>query len=239
MPDNKEHTEKAATNHPKPDPIPDWVFNTGFVVLLCCAGALVVVVFIFAYYTKDEAARTNVVIVGVFGALSFVTSCIAAFLNGRMAIIMERQEVEIELQRKAAEAQAETSGKQWQSMEDALVEAQKTLEQSERHFRSINRPVLGIESIEWDSQRPRAGMDAGRFWRVIVKLQNFGNTPAYEVMTDATLNVIPYVAENEPCPEPIKTPHHVKRSKGVIAAKALVQISPQTPPLTSENFVNL
>lgn len=130
------------------------------------------------------------------------------------------------------------SNNQWKAMQNSLERTDTLITQSEKHFNALNRPIINIEQIKWDKDRPRAGMNKGKFWRVFVEIRNFGNTIAHVVLHDATLRIIPHVATNETCPKPIPSPRP-KDSKMTVAAKHTFTLDVFTEAITPEDYVNL
>jgi len=136
------------------------------------------------------------------------------------------------------QGQLEIMDDQADLMHQQLEVMRETLEQSENHFKAINRPIVSIQEIKWDSERPRAGMNAGKFWRVRVEMRNFGNTIAHVTLRDATLRVVPDIGLSDQCPLPQTSPFR-RGSNMVVASQGTFSINVEIPFLSNEDYFNL
>lgn len=166
---------------------------------------------------QNEIIKIATVVLAVFAALSFVIAVIYAIFAGVQWRTMKNQQ--------------RTMKSQGETMRDAL-------QQSEDHFKTANRPVITIDKIKW-AEAPRAGMNRGKFWRIGIDMQNLGNTVAHLTVNNATLNVVPYAAMNEKCPDPITDRGIFRNPSMLVAAKGHFSITLEIHTITAEDYDNL
>jgi len=166
--------------------------------------------------------------------------------------VMDKQLTEMKAQREISQTQIAQTGLQLISARDQTIEMigqrkamldqwqamQDALEQNERHFNTLNRPLLGIEQIDW-APKPRAGMQAEYPWVIKITIKNFGKAPAHEVQSISRLDIIDYLSMDETCPEPPYTAILGKQSKSVVPDGAAIWLTPRTNPLTQDNIANI
>jgi ABC-type multidrug transport system fused ATPase/permease subunit len=213
--DPKNGSEKADQNHNAEENM-RFVLLTAFLALI----GLLTVLFLWVYHVSFQQLDENSTnppplvffVTATFSLLLFIGLIVQVFVNAL----------------------------QWRAAQKASEEMRNTLEQNERHFKISNRPVIAIKDIRWNAEVPRAGMVAGKFWRVYVDLQNFGNTPAFEVNTyDALLYVVPAKGQNEPCLAPKRRYYPYPKPTLLIAPGAPVSTFAETINLTEDNVKNI
>jgi len=135
--------------------------------------------------------------------------------------------------------QWDASRNQWKVMQEQGRTMQCALRQTEEHFKVLNRPILNIDKIKWLQDAPHAGMEAGKHWRVMVVLRNYGGMIAHTVLNDATLKPIPNFFVDDPCPEPIRTVNRAKSLEMAVASRSTFTVTLEIPKLSEEDVFGL
>lgn len=199
-------------------------------------GVLIFILICVCVFTNAIEKKVEYIFAGIATIFVALVSLNQYYVSKKQWYVatqgLEKTEVvtnEMMEQRKILERQANSAHAQSAMMREAL-------KQAEEHFKVLNRPVMNIEKVRWLDDLPQAGMEAGKPWRVIVDMRNFGGMIAHVRLNDATLEAVPMIYVSDPCPDPVKSTVPRKSLKMAVAPKSAFSVTLHLPRLSEEDI---